>query len=123
MNVIKMMMLTAFVSFAAHAEGDDARLASEMKGVKVTLAQGLKAASTTGKPISGKFEVENGKLQLSVYTAKAGVFSEVIVDHKTGKVTKPGVLRRDRFVASTVRCAVAWIGSGTRRAVAGAPSS
>ena len=88
MNVIKMMMRTAFVSFAAHAEGDDARLASEMRGVKVTLAQGLKAASTTGKPISGKFEVENGKLQLSVYTAKDGVFSEVIVDHKTGKVTK-----------------------------------
>jgi len=88
MNVIKSVTLAVFVSFAAHAEGDDAKLASEMKGVKVTLAQGLKAASKTGKPISGKFEVEDGKLQLSVYTSKDGAFSEVIVDHKSGKVAK-----------------------------------
>ena len=88
MSVIKSMMLAVFVSFAARAEGDDAKLASGMKGVKVTLAQGLEAASKTGKPISGKFEVEDGKLQLSVYTAKDGAFSEVIVDHKTGKVAK-----------------------------------
>lgn len=88
MKAIKMTMLAVFVSLAARAEGDDARLAGEMKGVKVTLAQGLKAASNVGKPISGKFEVEDGKLQLSVYTAKDGAFSEVIVDHKTGKVAK-----------------------------------
>jgi hypothetical protein len=88
MNVIKTMMLAVFVSSAARAEGDSAALAKEMKGVKVTLAQGLHAASKSGKPISGKFEVEDGKLQLSVYTAKDGSFSEVIVDHKTGKVAK-----------------------------------
>src|SRR5262249_39314338 len=38
--------------------------------------------------ISGKFEVEDGKLQLSVYTVKDGVFSEVLVDPKTGRVAK-----------------------------------
>jgi hypothetical protein len=32
--------------------------------------------------------VEDGKLQLSVYTAKGDSFSEVIVNHKTGKVAK-----------------------------------
>ena len=31
---------------------------------------------------------ENGRLQLSVYSAKGDAFSEVIVDHKTGKVAK-----------------------------------
>src|SRR4051812_5204600 len=88
MNSMKLMMLAAFVATAAHAEGDAAALGKELKSAKVTLAQGLKAAASAGKPISGKFEVENGKLQLSVYTAKDGSFSEVIVDHKTGKVAK-----------------------------------
>jgi hypothetical protein len=32
--------------------------------------------------------VEDGKLQLSVYTMKGDNFSEVIVDHKTGKIAK-----------------------------------
>jgi hypothetical protein len=62
-----------------------------IKGVteaKVTLQQGLTAAAQQGRPISAKFEVEDGKFQLSVYTAKDGKFSEVIVDHTTGKVTK-----------------------------------
>src|SRR5262245_13045830 len=62
-----------------------------IKGVtdaKVTLQQGLAAAAQQGRPISAKFEVEDGKFQLSVYTAKDGKFSEVIVDHTTGKVTK-----------------------------------
>jgi tryptophan synthase beta subunit len=61
------------------------------KGVtesKVTLQQGLTAAAQQGRPISAKFEVEDGKLQLSVYTAKDGKFSEVIVDHTTGNIAK-----------------------------------
>src|SRR5262249_49556699 len=40
------------------------------------------------KPISAKFEVEEGKLQLSVYTMKGNKFSEVIVDHQTGRIAK-----------------------------------
>jgi hypothetical protein len=62
-----------------------------IKGVteaKVTLQQGLIAAAQQGRPISAKFEVEDGKFQLSVYTAKDGKFSEVIVYHTTGKVAK-----------------------------------
>src|SRR5215470_10579539 len=63
-------------------------LASALKEAKVTLAAGLQAAEREGRPISGKFELEDGKLQLSVYTMKDDKFSEVIVDHKTGKVAK-----------------------------------
>jgi hypothetical protein len=70
------------------AEGDAAALASKLKEAKVSLQQGLATSAKYGKPISGKFEVEDGKLQLSVYTAKGDGFSEVIVDHKTGKVVK-----------------------------------
>jgi hypothetical protein len=67
---------------------EHAELAKALKGVKVYLEKGLSASESQGKPISGKFEVENGKLQLSVYTMKGDKFSEVIVDHKTGKVGK-----------------------------------
>ena len=54
----------------------------------MSLKQGIVASEPKGKPISGKFEVEDGKLQLSVYTAKGGGFSEVLVDPKTGRVAK-----------------------------------
>src|SRR5262245_18967891 len=82
-------------SFAGHrsarAIGPDqeqAELANAMSGVKVSLQQGFTASEREGQPISGKFEVEKGKLQLSVYTAKDGKFSEVIVDHLTGSIGK-----------------------------------
>ena len=67
---------------------EHAELAKALKGVKTSLETGLSASESQGKPISGKFEVEDGKLQLSVYTMKGDKFSEVIVDHKTGKVVK-----------------------------------
>ena len=67
---------------------EHADLAKALKGVKVSLEKGLSASESQGKPISGKFEVEDGKLQLSVYTMKEDKFSEVIVDHKTGKTAK-----------------------------------
>jgi hypothetical protein len=59
-----------------------------MSSAKVSLRRGFTASEREGQPISGKFEVEDGKLQLSVYTAKEGKFFEVIVDHVTGKIAK-----------------------------------
>jgi len=68
---------------------EQAELAKALKDAKVPLQRGLTASAKEGKPISAKYEVEDGKLQLSVYTMKGGdKFSEVIVDHKTGKVAK-----------------------------------
>jgi len=65
-----------------------ADLAKAIEAAKVSLESGLAASQREGTPISGKFEVENGKLQLSVYTSKTGKFSEVVVDHITGSITK-----------------------------------
>ncbi len=59
-----------------------------LEAAKVPLEEGLATAQAKGKPISGKFEMEEGKLQLSVYTASKGKFSEVIVDYTSGKVLK-----------------------------------
>ena len=55
---------------------------------KVPLEKGLAAAKQKGNPISGKFEMEEGKLQLSTYTATKGKYWEVIVDHKSGKIVE-----------------------------------
>jgi hypothetical protein len=69
-------------------EKERAELAQALKGTKLSLKQGIVASASKGKPISAKFEVEDGKLQLSVYTAKGGQFSEVAVDPKSGRVAK-----------------------------------
>jgi len=76
------------LALAIGLDEQQAELANAMSSAKVSLKQGFMASEREGQPISGKFEVENGKLQLSVYTAKEGKFSEVIVDHMTGNVAK-----------------------------------
>jgi uncharacterized membrane protein YkoI len=57
-----------------------------LNGAKLTLEQGLTASESQGKPISGKFEIDEGRFQLSIYAVKDGKFYEVIVDHNTGAV-------------------------------------
>lgn len=76
-------------ALAADEAKEHDELARAMKEAKVSLERGVSAASVReGTPISAKYEVENGTLQLSVYTMKGEEFSEVIVDHRTGKVAK-----------------------------------
>jgi hypothetical protein len=87
--VIVASLATALVGQSIFAQDrSDHPLIKGVTDAKVTLQQGLTAAAQQGRPISAKFEVEDGKFQLSVYTAKDGKFSEIIVDHTTGKVAK-----------------------------------
>lgn len=51
-------------------EGDS--LIKSIGAAKVNLQEGRAASEQEGQPISGKFEVEDGKFKLSVYTAKEG---------------------------------------------------
>jgi len=87
--VVGLLMIWLVVSPRLWSQDKDhAELAKAVAGAKVTLEQGLTASAHAGKPISAKFEIEDGKLQLSVYTAKGDAFSEVVVDHNTGKAAK-----------------------------------
>jgi len=70
------------------AAEDTAALAAAMKDATATLQGGLKASAREGTPISAKFEIEDGKLQLSVYTIKGDEFMEVVADPKTGAIAK-----------------------------------
>src|SRR5260221_13527119 len=73
----------------AWAEDDDAAvLATALKDTKYTLQDGLKASEREGQPISAQFEIDDGKLQLSIYTTKGDDFTEVVADPTSGAIMK-----------------------------------
>ena len=69
--------------------GDDidaSALSKAFSEASISLDQGLKASWREGQPISGEYGLEDGALQLSIFTMKGDKFTEVIVDHKTGSI-------------------------------------
>ena len=88
-SLIAAIGLWSAAAVPAWAEGSDsAALAAAMKNATATLQGGLKASEAQGTPISAKFEIEDGKLQLSVYTMKGNDFMEVVADPNTGAIAK-----------------------------------
>ena len=77
------LVVTATALSTAAISGDvdhsHAALAAALKNVKGTLESGLKAAERVGGPISAKFSLEDGTLQLSLWIAKDDEFSEIIL--------------------------------------------
>jgi hypothetical protein len=83
--------LSSSVFVFARAEDSEKNLpalAAALKDVKVSLGDGLTASEREGKPISAKFEIDDGKLQVSIYTMKSDGFAEVAIDPKTGAIKK-----------------------------------
>ncbi|MDE3177218.1 MAG: hypothetical protein KGM15_14040 [Pseudomonadota bacterium] len=76
----------SFGGASARAEDNPAALAKALPEATVLLDQALKASEREGTPISGKYEIGDGALQLSVYTMKGDKFAEVVIDHKTGSI-------------------------------------
>src|SRR5213596_1436630 len=70
------------------AAQDKDELAKAVLSARVSLERGLSASASHGRPLSAKFKMEEGKLQLSVYTATGGKFFEVAVDPNSGAVVK-----------------------------------
>ena len=68
-------------------------LAAAMKNATATLQGGLRASEAQGTPISAKFEIEDGKLQLSVYTTKGDSFTEVVADANTGTIKESETIK------------------------------
>src|ERR1700730_1259156 len=86
-----LLAIAAFVPLPAWTEADEqdgAALVRALGDTKATLENGLKASEQKGRPISAKFEIDDGRLQLSVYTMQGDGFSEVIVDPVTSGVAK-----------------------------------
>jgi hypothetical protein len=86
---VLIVALWTIPAIAAMSDKEKAELAPVVAGAKVTLEQGLLTSKKNGKPVSAKFEIENGKPQLSVYTIKDGSkYFEVIVDQTSGEIAK-----------------------------------
>ena len=101
-------LLLAGQSSWAEEEMNPAAMAKALPEATVLLDQGLKASARDGTPISAKYEIEHGALQLSIYTMKGAQFSEVIVDHKSGAIKKsePITDAGDMKAAQTQRAAM-----------------
>jgi hypothetical protein len=78
-EVIKTMILAGSLALAMTAwtgafvraeEADASVLAKATAQAQVPLQNGLRASESEGKPISARYEIEDGGLQLSVYTTK-----------------------------------------------------
>jgi hypothetical protein len=101
MAILMMALFGASGPLAAADEGEasGAAVANYLSTARVTLQQGLSAAESHGQPISGKYEVDEGHLQLSVYTAQGGKFSEVVVDYNSGQVAKSETITAGKDLA------------------------
>ena len=88
-SLVAVLLFSAVSSGTAAAQDDEKRVSDkDLQSAKVSLEDGLKASEAQGTPLSAKFELDKGTLQLSVYTMKDSGYSEVIVDYKSGKVIK-----------------------------------
>ncbi len=81
-------LVLAGLSARAEEKMDPATMAKALQQASLPLEKGAKLSEREGKPISAKYEIEHGALQLSVYTMKGDRFSEVIVNYTTGVVAK-----------------------------------
>ena len=75
------------VGGTAGAEEMDTAALAAMKTAKATLHRALIASKAHGAPISAKFEIEYGKLQLSIYTMKDNDFMKIVINAKTGTIS------------------------------------
>lgn len=127
--------LVAAISWRVPAQpssvAERAALGQALASAWLPLESGLVLGSTQGIPISAKYELEDGVLQLSVYTLKdpsAGdSFLEVTVDFSVGMIARVEALTdsADLSAAQNQRAAMASakrsLGAATAEAVDGNP--
>jgi hypothetical protein len=94
-RALRLLVLVAAAGLASAGSGpawaqDDEleAMATALKDTTFTLQDGLKAGEREGQPISAQFEIDDGKLRISIYTTKGDDFSEVVADPKSGAIVK-----------------------------------
>jgi hypothetical protein len=90
-RTMKSVIFTAVIvslpgfGFAADEAKDlDPALRAAIADAATTLQKGLATSEQNGKPISAKFEMSDGKAQISIYNATSDGFVETVIDPKTG---------------------------------------
>jgi hypothetical protein len=110
-------------------EKDTAALAAGMKEVQATVEQGLASAGKSGRPISAKFELDDGEVQLSVYVENSMGFREVLANPHTGiavgatLLTDEGDLKDAQEQSAAMAKATTTLLAATQHAVAANPGA
>lgn len=81
------------------------RLATALSAAKISLQQALTASEQEGQPISARFDIDGGKLLLTVCTTRNQRFLEVIVDYTTGKIARVKPTTDSNLIAARVQSA------------------
>jgi hypothetical protein len=86
--VIGLAAAVSLVAASLSSSADEflATVIRELPQAAVSLQQALKTSESEGSPISAEFDVEDGELQISVYTSQGEQFDEVTIDPKSGAV-------------------------------------
>jgi hypothetical protein len=72
---------------SASAEDEaNSNFAKAVSEATVSLDDGLKTSQREGKAISGKYEIQDGSLQLSISVVKGNGFKEIIIDANAGSI-------------------------------------
>jgi hypothetical protein len=91
----------AFGSSGARAGSiDEAMLVKALGTAQVSLEDGLRTSETVGTPISAKFEIAEGCLQLSVYAVAGDEYTEVVILPDTGVLMSAQRITDDEDLAA-----------------------
>jgi len=88
-------LLLAGPSAWAEEEMNPAAMAKALQQASLPLEKATKVSEREGKPLSAKYELEKGTLQLSIYTMKGDRFSELVIDHTSGAVANDEWITED----------------------------
>jgi len=105
--IVSSLLVTSVRPALAETSSVEGResLTRAMQGAWLPLESGLAVGGREGTPLSGKYEIDDGAFQLSVYTSKNGTpagetFMEVIVDYSAGMVLKAVPITDDGDLAA-----------------------
>src|SRR5437016_14267629 len=105
--VVSTLLMATAVAVQAETGSVNGRsnLTQALQGAWLPLESGLAVGGREGTPLSGKYEIDDGAFQLSVYTSKNGTpagetFMEVIVDYSAGMVLKAVPITDDGDLAA-----------------------
>src|SRR5437773_12459278 len=87
--VIGLAAAVSLVAVSLSSRADDEVLATvirELPQAAVSLQQAVKTSESERNPISAEFDVEDGELQISVYTSHGEQFDEVTIDPTSGPI-------------------------------------
>jgi hypothetical protein len=93
---VAVLAIWVLACIQTHAEEQDmAALAAGMKDVPATMEQGLASAAKSGRPISAKFEMDDGEVAFSIYVERSDGFRELLMNPRSGAAAGATIISED----------------------------